>query len=160
MRAYLRRLASSCGAAMVWAVCILLIVTVLSAAVLMTSAAAYRRVLDDISRDKARLLAQSGIIYARERIALADMYNDYSWQPDSDAFEIGIMTLDTRTVYFDGERGSENRAVIGFEITESRDGEPLLRVVSSAECGGISESASAIFSYGGAGIWEFIGYTG
>ena len=154
-----RRLIRNNGSVMLWSLGIMAIVVVVSAVILMTGASYYRQTMTDICQKKAQLLSRSGLTYAIQRITCPDDTGDYSWQPDDGAFEIGIVSLSERTVYFDGVKRSDEHAVISFDAVQTDDGY-LLRVISRAEAGGIASQSVGVFSYGGDGLWHFVGCAG
>lgn len=147
------------GSAMLWAVGVLFISAILSLTMLGAAYSEYQRAVEDGFKKKAELLAQSGMIYAQERIINGEAYNDISWQPDISAFEAEIVSMSPRVVYLDGVRRSENCAEIIYRYTKTVRDEPLLIVTSRAECCGFTADCSGIFSLGG-GAWIFEGYTG
>ncbi|MGN0687397.1 MAG: hypothetical protein ACI4KA_04745 [Oscillospiraceae bacterium] len=153
----MKRIINNRGSALAWGLCIMSVLLIISAAVLGFGVLQYNHALDEAAEQQALLLAQSGIRYAKDRIISAEITGDYSWQPDTEAFSLGILTnSETRTVYLDGKKRSENCAVIRYELV-NHSGEELLKVESSAEINGKSASCCGLFSCEG-GIWEFLGY--
>ena len=145
------------GSAMLWAVGVLFISAILSLTMLGAAYSEYQRAVEDGFKRKAEMLAQSGMIYAQERIINGEAYNDISWQPDISAFEAEIVSMSPRIVYLDGVRRSENCAEIIYRYTKTIKDEPILIVTSRAEYGGFTADCSGIFSSGG-GAWIFEGY--
>lgn len=157
----LRRLVENKGSALVWSVCILLVMSVISAGVLMSSHSNYQRTLEDAYRRKAELLAQSGIIYTKQRISESQLESNIIWYPDATDFDAGVVSILPRTVYIDGKDGSENCVEISYEAIENRSGDGyLLKVTSTADCGGIIASSCGIFANEGVDEWYFVGYIG
>lgn len=158
MRAVRSCLFSRKGYAMLWAVCVMFVVVVISAGILLAGHMHYEITADEARSTKAELLARSGAVYAKQRITECDAMGDSSWCPDEDAFLNGINSMQPRTVFFDGDKRSDNCAVISYEIIDNGD-DHLLKVVSSACIGNAEEECCGIYTCEGAGIWRFIGYT-
>lgn len=165
---YIKKLRRKSGSALVWALCAMMVLTLIAASLLTLAVSYYNNSLDEAMLQKAKLLAQSGANYA---VHMLDTDNsDYSedWVP-VDIKHPG--KTKTKKVYFDGDSGDEY-ATLTFSIEESasndeekiESGEELrvyiLRVTSQAFCGNSSASCSAAFwGYGEDGIWNFAGYT-
>ncbi len=153
------RLCAANGSAMLWAVCILLVTVIISAGILLAAHMYYENAAEDACLTRAELLARSGAVYTRQRMTDEGGMGNESWCPDADAFMNGISSMQPRTVFFDGDRRSDNCALISYEIIDNGDGY-LLRVVSSATVGTAEAECCGIYTCEGAGIWRFIGYTG
>lgn len=148
----IRQLLSRSGHSMVWALCCLMVMTVISAAVLVSGAGVYHHALNEAVRQKAQLLSQSGITYA---VSMINSGNT-EWLPDGDRFMDGIITAGSRTIYFDEE--CEEPVCISYK---RRHGE--LCVTASVDAGDMVETCSALFRCAeneGEYKWYFKGYIG
>ncbi|MBQ8170843.1 MAG: hypothetical protein IJZ95_02510 [Oscillospiraceae bacterium] len=148
----LRRLLRRSGHSMVWALCCLMVMTVISAAVLVAGASAYRHALDDAVRQKAQLLTQSGIVYAVHMINSGNA----DWLPDGGSFMDGVITAEDRAIYFDKE--CEEPVYISYERRRDE-----LCIISSVDVGNTMEKCGALFycsESDGGYQWHFKGYTG
>lgn len=156
------------GSALVWAVCAMMVLTLIAASLLTLAVSYYNNSLDEAMLQKARLLAQSGANYAVHMLDIDSEDHSEAWVP-MDINHIGKTAA--KKVYFDGDSGAEY-ATLTFSIEEAasndeekiESGEELrvyiLRVTSQAFCGDISASCSAAFwGYEEDGIWNFAGYT-
>lgn len=96
-----RRLRDNRGSALVWAMCAMLVLTLLVAAMLGISLSYYNRALEQAAAKKAELLAQSGAAYAAQ-MAASDSADE--WLPltaEDFASANGSFISDTKRVYFD-----------------------------------------------------------
>ncbi len=126
------------GSSLVWALGAMLALSLIAAGFLAAGAGCYKEAVYSAQKQKAELLAQSGITYAKEQIESGGI------SPDSPI-----------TVYFDGETSGENCAEISFNTVDNTS----LKITSSAECGGVTAKCGGIFEAED-GVWIFAGYTG
>lgn len=164
-----KRIFKRSGSALVWAVCAMMVLTLIAAALLTLATAYYNRSLDEVMLAKAQLMAQSGANYAVHKLDTNS--EDYSedWVP------IDVTDKDdtaSRTVYLSGGTSDEDEYVtLYFSSAESSandedkiaSGEALriylLKVRAEAWCGESTASCSAVFwGYGEDGIWNFAGF--
>ena len=149
----LRHLLRRSGHSMVWALCCLMVMTVLSAAVLVASASAYHHALNEAMRQRAQLLAQSGITYV---VSMINSGNT-DWLPDGYSFMNGVITAGGRTIHFDDE--CKEPVYITYK---RRHGE--LCITSSVDAGDTMEECGALFYCSeeseGEHQWCFKGYIG
>lgn len=165
----MKRIFRRSGSALVWAVCSLMVLTLIAASLLTLASAYYERSVDGAMRTKAELMAQSGANYAVHML-----------DPSGGDFTEDWVTIDVkkgesdhRRVYLSGGTESDDEYVtLYFSAEESasndeekiENGEELrvylLRVRSVAECGDSTAACTAVFwGYGeDDGIWNFAGF--
>lgn len=152
-----------------WAVCAMMVLTLIAASLLTLAAAYYDRTVDEAMRTKAELMAQSGANYAVHML-----------DASSEDYVDGWVTIDVKKgetaqwrLYLSGGTSDEDEYVtLYFSSEESanndedkiQNGEELrvylLRVRSVAVCGDSTAACSAVFwGYGeDDGIWNFAGF--
>ncbi len=164
----MKRILGRCGSALVWAVCAMMVLTLIAASLLTLAAAYYDRTLDEAMLMKAQLMAQSGANYAVHMLDVSGGDFSEDWVP------INVKKDENaeRRVYLSGGTGEDDEYVtLHFSSEESASndedkiaaGEELrvyiLRVRSEAVCGDSAASCSAVFwGYGEDGIWNFAGF--
>lgn len=159
MRSLFRDVFRPKGSALVWAIGMLLVMSVLAVGIITAAASYYRRAVDDAYRKKAELLSQSGMTYAKQMITNGAETGDIKWYPDEERFETGIVLKPNIIIDLDGDPDTEDSVTISYKAIENTADEGyLLKVTSTAECGGITADSCGIFANEGADSWYFVGY--
>lgn len=165
----MKRILKRSGSALVWAVCAMMVLTLIAASMLTLAAAYYDRTLEEAMQEKAQILAQSGANYAVSRLDYTSSDFSEDWVP------INVKTNETasKKVYLSGGTTDDDEYVtLYFSAEESASNDEdkiesgeelrvyLLRVRSEAACGDSTASCSAVFwGYGEEdGIWNFAGF--
>lgn len=164
-----RRIINNKGSALVWAVCAMMILTLVTASMLTLASAYYDRSLKEAMLEKAKLMAQSGANYAVHM--LDPVSDDFSedWVPIN-ATNRGETAQ--RRVYLSGGTSDYDEFVtLTFSSAESSSNDEdkinsgeairvyLLKVRAEAICGDSIAHCSAVFwGYGEDGIWNFTGF--
>lgn len=165
----LKRLQSKRGSALIWAVCVMMVLVLISAGLLTVAMGYYNDTLDEVELKKAELLAQSGANYACEKISgnICDKnilgFDSVGAYKESETYSetINFSELDTAnsnaTLVFTITETSEK---VKISETETRDRKVyILKAESTASCEGNSASCSAYFrSDEDDETWTFLGY--
>ena len=154
----MNRLLKNSGSALVWALCAMMVLTLLVAGLLVLSTGYYNSALEDAKMQKAELLAKSGANFAVHMLDYTSEDYDKNWLPAEGK---------TKRIHLDGDVHGSVYATLYFTREKVQSENPaetpstyVMKVTSVAECGSYTAKCSAAFyGFGGEGdIWEFIGY--
>lgn len=154
----MKKLLKKSGSALVWALCAMMVLTILVAGMLVLSSSYYNSALEDAAMQKAELMAQSGANFAVHMLDYTSDDYDEDWLPEEGK---------TKRIHLDGDPLGSEYATLYFAREEVESDDPneilstyVMKVTSVARCGNHTAKCSAAFyGYGGKGdTWEFIGY--
>lgn len=156
----MKRLIQNKGSALVWAVCAMMVLSLVVASLMTMALSYYNHAVKEAAMQKAELLARSGARYAVQRLDINSEYFTDQWAPDFSEFSVTgeLRDNEPKKVYFGGAAAGEEFATVYF--TGTQQGEyVILKAISVAQCGDCTaKCAAAFYGNGEDGLWEFAGF--